>query len=153
MSEQLAGRWQRMLATMIEGVLVPTLTITLVMITGVVEDAEDFTDRWWVAHVLLLAIFSYLLLNGYLLWRYGQTIGKKALGIAIYLAEPGVNNQSQPAPIWRLVFIRALFFPLLFVGIVPWFSPIPLLDQIFIFGKKRRCLHDYVSGTVVLKKP
>lgn len=152
MTDQFAARWQRLLATMIDGVLVPSLTIFLVMVAGVVEDAEDFTDRWWILHVLGLAVFSYLLLNGYLLWRHGQTIGKKVLGIAIYAAGQTQSEVRQPAPLWRLICIRALFFPLLFIAIVPWFAPPALLDQLFIFGKRRRCLHDYVSGTVVLKK-
>lgn len=152
MTDQLAARWQRLLATMIDGVLVPSLTIFLVMVAGVVEDAEDFTDRWWILHVLGLAVFSYLLLNGYLLWRHGQTIGKKVLGIAIYAAGQTQSEDIKPASLWRLVCIRALFFPLLFIAIIPWFAPPALLDQIFIFGKRRRCLHDYVSGTVVLKK-
>ncbi len=152
MNDQLASRWRRLLATMIDAVLVPSLTIFLVMVTGVVEDAEDFTDHWWAVHVLLLAIFSYLFLNGYFLWRDGQTVGKKVLGIAIYASSTFDDGDIQVASLWRLVCVRALFFPLLFIAIIPWFAPIPALDQLLIFGKRRRCLHDYVAGTVVLKK-
>jgi hypothetical protein len=50
-----------------------------------------------------------------------------------------------------MVCIRALFFPLLFVGIIPYFAILPLLDQVFIFGRQRRCLHDWISGTLVVR--
>ena len=148
----LASRWRRLLATMIDGLLVPSPTLVFVLVTGVVEHAEDFVDQWWALHVLGLAIASYLLLNGYHLWRYGQTLGKAVMGIAIVkaqLPDDGVVDRVL-APLWKLVCIRALFFPLLFVGIVPYFTLIPVVDQLFIFGKRRRCLHDWASGTMVI---
>jgi len=153
----LASRWCRLFATAIDAVLVPGLTLFLVMLTGVVEHAEDFVDRWWVFHVLLLGIASYLLLNGYLLWHRGQTLGKALLGIAVVRAPayltglPDGTFEFVPATFWKLVCIRALFFPLLFVGIVPYFTILPLLDQLFIFGRQRRCLHDWISGTLVVR--
>ena len=121
------------------------------------QQNEDFVDRWWVFHVLLLAIASYLLLNGYLLWHRGQTLGKALLGIAVIRTPadltglPDGTFEFVPATFWKLVCIRALFFPLLFVGIVPYFTILPLLDQLFIFGRQRRCLHDWISGTLVIR--
>ena len=56
-----------------------------------------------------------------------------------------------PAPFWKLIFIRALFFPILFFSVVPWLALLPVLDQVLIFGKRRRCLHDLVAGTVVVR--
>ena len=76
----LAGRLRRLVATLIDAILVPSLTLVLVMIAGVVEDAEDYVDYWWIVWVLLLAVVSYLLLNGYGLWRRGQTLGQAGDG-------------------------------------------------------------------------
>ncbi len=149
---ELAGRFQRLIATGIDAILVPGLTIFLVMVFGVVEHAEDFQDRWWVVHVLLLAITSYLLLNGYGLWRSGQTIGKQLLGIAV-VAQAGTEGMAiKPAPIWKLICIRALFFPMLFAIVVPWYTVLPFIDQAMIFGRRRRCLHDLIAGTLVIKQ-
>ncbi len=149
----LAGRFRRLVATLIDMIMVPSLTLVLVMISGVVEDAEDYTNNWWMLWVFVLAIVSYLLLNGYGLWQRGQTLGKKLLGIAIVQATGSENGKyaSAPAPLWKLICLRALFFPLLFVVIVPSFAALPIIDQLFIFGKRRRCLHDLVSGTVVVR--
>lgn len=142
----LAGRMRRLLATGVDAILVPSLTLLLVMIAGVVEDAEDYADLWWVLRVFCLAVTSYLMLNGYSLWRDGQTLGKKLLGIAIVTADGGT-----PAPLWKLICVRALFFPLLFLIVVAWIAPLVIIDQLFIFGKRRRCLHDFAAGTVVVR--
>ena len=91
----LASRGRRLLATTIDAILVPSLTILLVMLTDIVEDAADYADNAWIMHVLLLAIASYLLLNGYTLWRTQQTLGKKIMGIA--MAMGGVS-----LVVWRV---------------------------------------------------
>jgi len=116
----LAGRLRRLVATLLDAVLVPTLTLVLVMITGVIEDAEDYVDYGWIVWVLLLAIASYLLLNGYGLWRSGQTLGKRVMGVAIVPASQVSEGRygRTPAPLWKLICVRALFFPLLFVAVV-----------------------------------
>ena len=152
MSEvQLAGRMRRLLATGVDAVLVPALTMLLIMLTNVMEDAEDYAAPVQiVVSVLALAVISYLLLNGYLLWQRGQTVGKALFGIQI-VGHRGGGPTTTPAAFWRLVCVRALFFPLLFVVVVPWWLLVPLIDQLMIFGKSRRCLHDLVSGTSVVK--
>ena len=149
----LASRWRRLLATGIDAILVPGVTIFLVMLFDVVEQADDFVDRWWTVHVLAIAIGTYLVLNGYTLWQSGQTLGKKIVGIAIIIKQPLANGEYAflPAPFWKLIVIRALFFPLLFVGIIPFLVWVPMLDLISIFGKQRRCLHDYFCSSLVVK--
>ena len=149
----LASRFRRLVATLIDAILVPSLTLVLVMITGVTEDAEDYRDSWWIVWVFLLAVASYLILNGYGLWRGGQTLGKKLMHIAMVPADGVVDGQygHTPAPLWKLICLRSLFFPLLFVVIAPPLTVLPIIDQLFIFGKRRRCLHDLVAGTVVVR--
>ncbi len=99
----------------------------------------------WVLWVFVLAIVSYLVLNGILLWQRGQTIGKALLGIAIVDAKT-----YAVAPFWKLICIRALFFPLMFV-LLPPLILLPLVDLLIIFTNKRRCGHDYVCGTHVIR--
>ena len=148
---ELAGRLRRLFATAVDAVLVPALTLLLIMLTNVMEDAEDYAaPEQIVASVVGLAVVSYLLLNGYLLWRRGQTVGKAVFGIQIVAHRDGAPTAT-PAALWRLVCVRALFFPLLFAVVVPWWLLLPLLDQLLIFGKSRRCLHDLVAGTSVVR--
>ncbi len=96
--------------------------------------------------MLLLGLASYVLLNLWLLWKRGQTVGKAALGIAIMDAKTG----ARPA-LWRL-FVRGLFFPTLYlIVLVPYIALIPVIDQALIFRRDRRCVHDWASGTAVVR--
>ncbi len=164
----LAGRFRRLVATLVDAVLVPALALLLLTITDVMEDADDYANvGLMMLWVFLLAVVAYLILNGYTLWRRGQTLGKWVMGIAIVPASSLLYDSAKndgdahqrayvpapfvPAPLWKLIFIRALFFPLLFMAVVPWVALLPVLDQALIFGKRRRCLHDLVAGTVVVR--
>ena len=142
----LAGRFRRLAAWAVDAALVPTLTILLVMIAGVVEHAEDFSDNFWIFWVLCIAVLSYLILNGYGLFTRGQTIGKRLLGIAIVASSTGDR-----VPFWRLVCVRALFFPISFLLALPPLTVLSLLDQGLIFRSDRRCLHDVIAGTMVIE--
>lgn len=163
-TSELASRTRRLVATLIDMVLVPTLSVALVLVTGATEDAEDYLSLAGLAlSIVGLSIVAYLLLNGISLWRHGQTLGKRLLKIA--LAQPnkmdtGSGNTKIPA-LWRLVCLRALFFPILFfipfLVLAPPFtafwiiSAIACVDQLFIFTKNRRTLHDLLSGTIVVR--
>ncbi len=159
----LAGRFRRLVATLVDAILVPSLSLVLLMITDVMEDAEDYVNvDLMLLWIFLLAIAAYIILNGYTLWHQGQTLGKWLMGIAIvpassHIPDGVVRGGSEgksayvPAPFWKLIFIRALFFPILFFSVVPWLALLPVLDQVLIFGKRRRCLHDLVAGTVVVR--
>ena len=143
----LAGRGRRLVATLIDVLLVPALAIFLMLVTGVLEHAADWSASGMpMLRVFALGVVSYLILNVWLLWQRGQTVGKAIMGIAI------VSNQSEnKAPFWR-VAIRALFFPTLYLIVWPLAAAFPLIDQVLIFGKRRRCGHDYVCGTSVVKR-
>ena len=146
LADQLAGRGRRLVATLIDMILVSALAVLLIMITGVVEHAEDFRNAMWVLYVFLLAVLSYLILNGYWLFTRGQTIGKRLMKIAIV-----DNTSGERAPFWKLIGIRALFFPLLFTVISPFLAWLPIVDQAFVFRKNRRCVHDLAAGTSVIR--
>ena len=162
MSSPLAHPVRRLFATLIDMLLVPVVTLLLVLVTGATEDAEDYANLSGLSlSILGLAVLGYLLLNGYGLFRHGQTLGKKLLGICITVATPSNDGRlsTQPAALWRLIGIRALFFPLLFlipllavtpVFSLPWLIALfPVIDQLLIFTRSRRTLHDYAAKTAV----
>ena len=143
----LAGRGRRLVATLIDALLVPAFAILLMLATGVLEHAQDWAPGGRpILRMVLLGLTSYALLNLWLLWRRGQTVGKALLGIAIVDAKTGAR-----AALWRL-FLRGLFFPTLYlIALPPYAALFPLIDQTLIFRKDRRCGHDWVSGTAVVR--
>lgn len=76
-----AGLARRLLAAVIDLILVLFSTVVLVMLFDVVEDAEDYQSSAWIGWVLLLAVASWLILNGPLLWRRRQSVGRALLGV------------------------------------------------------------------------
>ncbi|MBB3343533.1 RDD family protein [Luteimonas sp. RC10] len=74
----------------------------------------------------------------------GQTWGKRWLGIRI------VTLDGRPVTLARALFAR--YFPLQVVGGIPCLGALAVLVSVcMIFRKDRRCGHDFVAGTRVVK--
>jgi uncharacterized RDD family membrane protein YckC len=85
----------------------------------------------------------FFVLHGLLLYQYGQTIGKKVMGIAIVTLE---NNK--PA-FFQLIAQR--YFSQWIMGMVPVVGIIlRLADVLMVFRKDKRCLHDLIARTKVI---
>ncbi|MBC6428432.1 MAG: RDD family protein [Cellvibrionales bacterium] len=95
-----------------------------------------------VIQISILAFLFFLLAHGYLLHRYGQTIGKRILRIAV------ATLDFQVPPFNRLIALRYLPFRVL--GAIPGLAILTLLNPLFIFRQDRRCLHDHLAGTQVI---
>ena len=94
--------------------------------------------------LLLVEIFTFVLLNGYLLAKRGQTIGKILLQIRIVDFYTG----EVPKLRFSLVMREGGLYLLGFFGILGML--IDFVDKLVIFGESRRCLHDYWAFTKVI---
>jgi uncharacterized RDD family membrane protein YckC len=104
--------------------------------------AEQRDSHWFV----LISLACYLGLwayQAYLRATRGQTIGKRAVGIRIV----SYDDLSNPG-FWRAVGMRDLVPGVIgfFAGLLFW-----TVDHAFIFGSERRCLHDYMAATIVVR--
>lgn len=139
-----AGFGRRLVAAALDFVVVGIAGFVVVIATGAFEDAEDYAGNV-VVRIVAFGFLTYFLVNGLLLWRRSQTVGKAILGLVVVAA--GTDAQ---APLWRLV-ARAPFFLALYGAFLGWPGLLALVDQAFIFGGKRRCLHDLICGTEVVR--
>jgi uncharacterized RDD family membrane protein YckC len=90
-----------------------------------------------------LAVF--LLVHGYFLFTNSQTVGKRLLGIRI---ENFADYRRTPG--WKILLVR--YLPTALLAQIPVLGPfLSLLDIVFIFRKGRRCLHDHLAGTIVMR--
>ncbi|MCY4532326.1 MAG: RDD family protein [Gammaproteobacteria bacterium] len=150
-SGELASRIRRLSATLLDLGLVFCFGLVLLLVTGWLEDAEDFAGGGSSLTIPLLGIMSFLILNGWLLWNYSQTIGKRITGIRIVtqtvISDP--DDEVGKVTFWKLL-IRSVFFLLIFASF-SFFLILVLVDHLWIFGKKKQCLHDLILGTSVIR--
>jgi uncharacterized RDD family membrane protein YckC len=86
---------------------------------------------------------AFFVLHGYLLSRYGQTLGKRILGIAI------VTMDNRVPEFFPLITQRYLTQWL--AGMLPVIGLLlRLIDILAIFRSDRRCIHDHLAKTKVI---
>jgi uncharacterized RDD family membrane protein YckC len=152
LSLPLAGRGERLLAVIIDTVMIVVPSFPVLYLIGYFDSSDNSGD-WMklVAEEVLMSVGFILLfvaINAYPLQKTGQSWGKRMLGIRI------VDLAGRKPELWRLLFLR--YFPTDAVGSIPFIGwPITLLDALMIFRADRRCLHDFIAGTrvVVVERP
>jgi uncharacterized RDD family membrane protein YckC len=136
-----ATRGDRFIAAIIDGVIGIISAIPIFIYV----DFETLTDPTLGLSVMLLTygIIVGLILHGYLLYHYGQTIGKNFMSIRIE------NLDDTKASLSTILFKRMI--PMQVLSIVPVVGQFlsGIVNVLFIFGKDKRCLHDYVAKTKV----
>lgn len=91
-----------------------------------------------------LYVLGVIILDCIWLHRYGQTVGKRMLKIRI------VRTNGERCGLLRVIFARVL--PVGLLGAIPlvgWLFQ--LGDPLLIFREDRRCLHDLIADTMVVK--
>jgi len=142
----LASRGARLGASLVDTVLLMILVYPLALMFGMWDTLLEAPENTLGTQLLsmLLGFAAFILLNGYLLHKNGQTIGKKLLGIRIV----GVDGSS--LPLGRLLALR--YVPQWLVSALPYIGGLLcLVNVLFIFGEERRCIHDRIAGTKVVK--
>lgn len=142
----LATRWQRFWAAIVD-VLVGLVALWLIgTITSWDPFASDADAGLWDTDLMgtLVGFITFAVVHGYLLATRGQTVGKLALGIRI------VRSDGSRASLGRLLGLR--------YGIGSATMAIPavggifgIIDALLIFRQSRRCLHDNIADTIVVK--
>ncbi len=91
----------------------------------------------------LAAIAGIFVYTAVLVYRYGQTIGKRAMGIRV------VRTDGSRVGFGRFIFLRWL--PVTILSMIPLLGyVISLLDVLLIFRENRLCVHDNIADTKVV---
>jgi uncharacterized RDD family membrane protein YckC len=86
----------------------------------------------------------YIAITAYLVYKNGQTMGKKIVGIKV------VRSDRSRASVARIFWLRNFVNGL--PGAIPYVGNLyQLVDALFIFGESRQCIHDKIADTVVVK--
>ena len=159
---QLAGRGARLAARIIDGIItsVPFFivlpgilalmaTVASLDESGMSEDEIAYQLGLIVAQSgmatnILIALGSWIviaIIQIVLLTQNGQTIGKKLLGVKIVMHDTGKNGGFVPNVLLR-AFVNGL------LSAIPFYK---LVDVLFIFREDKRCVHDLIAKTSVVK--
>jgi uncharacterized RDD family membrane protein YckC len=116
----------------------PGMQRTAFAVWGVIAS----TGGWFYVGVLWVVVM--LIINGVLAYRNGQSIAKKLLGIK------DVRTDGSRASFARIFWLRNVVnSAITFVPLVG--SLYGLIDVLFIFGSAKRCIHDYIADTIVIR--
>ena len=142
--EGLAGRGARLAAYLIDWALVGIVAGLIGYYAGLWERLMQ-QDTEAVVWLGVIGMVVYAVINGRLLANRGQTVGKLAAAVRIVDA-----RTREIVPFWKSFGLRVVVIQAL--ASVPAVGAIfSLVDVLFIFGERRRCLHDHLAGTVVIR--
>ena len=95
---------------------------------------------------LFIVYFLLMYIQVLFLVKSGQSIGKKLLKIRI----SQFHNPNETPGFFKIIILRIVINDLIYL--IPIIGLIYLvLDYGFALSKSRRCIHDYIAGTVVTK--
>ncbi|KAB0300501.1 RDD family protein [Vibrio fortis] len=156
---KVASRWSRFWAWFIDGLVACALMIPLFYFEPT-RNLMFSNDVLGLVSTYVFSAFLYLLCHGYLLHKYGQTIGKNVFEIAMFS-----TDSHQPLSLSKFFFMRWVPFSLIILParlyeIFPTEELFKLLSLLailvaavnilLIFGKQKRCLHDRFAGSLVV---
>jgi len=136
-----ATRGDRFLSALIDGFIGIFAAIPVFMYI----DLDELSNPTLSLSLSMLAyglVVSFIL-HGYLLYHYGQTIGKNFMSIRI-------ENLDDTKAELSTIFLKRIL-PMQVLSIIPFGGQFVsgLVNPMLIFGKEKRCLHDYVAKTKV----
>lgn len=100
------------------------------------------TGGWFYLGLLWMVIM--LIINGILAYQNGQSIAKKWLGIK------DVRTDGSRASFPRIFWLRNVLN--ICISFIPLVGGLyGLIDSLFIFGSAKRCVHDYIADTIVVR--
>ncbi|MDB9741832.1 RDD family protein [Akkermansiaceae bacterium] len=146
-AEQLASRWARLGASVLDGLIMSLITLPIMYFTGGLDgifDPEYKPSLLYQMAMAVIGIIVFVALNLKFLMSNGQTIGKRILNIQIVDL-----NGNLPTLKKNLLKRYATYFlpaQIPFAG-----SVFSLANVLFIFRKDCRCIHDLAGGTKVIK--
>ncbi len=142
----LASRWARLGASIIDSIIMMLVLVPIMYFTGGFDGMMEGREPGFIYMfgMGILSLVIYLVINYRFLVANGQTIGKKVLEIKIVDL-----NGNLPVFQPQLLIRYAVY---LLPGQIPFVGQLfSLINVLFIFSAEKRCIHDLVAKTKVVK--
>ena len=144
-SPNLASRWARLGGALIDALISLVVILPMMLLMGILADMYAGLPMTFNQQIIVFVVgwSFFLVINGYLLYTRGQTVGKLIVKTKI------VDLNGNLPGFGKLFLLRYIVFGLL--------SQLPvvgglfaLVNALFIFREDHRCLHDHLAGTRVV---
>ncbi|GAB5557895.1 MAG: hypothetical protein SchgKO_21080 [Schleiferiaceae bacterium] len=153
---ELASRGSRLAAAIVDSIILMPISFFVMYfyldISYYLEqsDSDEFLemlmgfDFYDTLLVSLPSILGYIVINYFTMEKYGQSLGKRLLNIKMVTLEDDLPS-IRSLVVERYLLIQG-------IGMVPGVGGLfALVDVLLIFGKERRCIHDIIARTKVVK--
>jgi uncharacterized RDD family membrane protein YckC len=140
-----ASLGKRLQAMIIDVVIMMMCIFPFAQSQGIMEIAEQqgTIPAELALKLVIFQLMMFFVLHGFLLHQYGQTIGKRIIGIAI------VTLDNQKPALVPLILQR--YGSQWLMGMVPVIGILlRLADVLAIFRADKRCIHDHIAKTKVI---
>ncbi|MBN1788612.1 MAG: RDD family protein [Sedimentisphaerales bacterium] len=148
-SSQLASRWQRLGGAVVDTIIAMVVTLPVMAMFGMFSGCATESGAGCglgLGKQLIVFVYYYIVflaVHGYLLSKYGQTVGKKVAGTKI------VDMDGNILPLAKVVGMRYMIVGI--ICMIPVIGAIfGLVNVLFIFKEDKRCIHDLIAGTRVV---
>jgi uncharacterized RDD family membrane protein YckC len=151
-----ATRLSRLGAVLLDGLIftipfIPSYAAAVSVMTHMRPNPYNYVAVWsamassgmWF-YLALLINLALIVLTTVLVYRNGQTIGKKLVGIKV--ARTDGSRASLARIFWLRYLLNSVIMYVPFLGGIYF-----LVDSCMIFGEQRRCCHDYIADTIVIR--
>ena len=147
---ELADRGTRLGASLLDSLITGIPAVVLAFGLCALVGLKFWVPRHGVENLVFALITSVVILgvelaiNGVLLARHGQSVGKRICGIKIVKQDGSLPTLFDSFVKRRCVMVAIYDIP--FVGGLS-----SIIDVLLIFRESHRCLHDELAGTLVIK--
>lgn len=142
----LASRWARLGGSIIDSLVLMIAFIPVALYLGVFDEANLGKEPGFLQSLMMSVsmIVFFFIVNTKFLMSDGQTIGKKIVGTRI------VPMDDSELSFTRHILARyAVFF---LPGQIPVIGQLfSIVNVLFVFRSDKRCIHDLVGNTQVIK--
>jgi uncharacterized RDD family membrane protein YckC len=139
-----ASRVSRLLAFIVDDIL--AFIVVMCFWFFIIKRITPLSEHLTVLQkslIVLSFLIQYVLINGYLLHKKGQTIGKCIFKIKI------VGKNGQHVSLFRISLLR--YFPFTIMSTIPVVSLMCPINVLCIYRKSKYCLHDDIANTKVIR--
>ncbi len=146
---ELATLGQRFLGALIDGFLLLIIVLAIAIGLGILLvilefDVERFEETFLSEIIgFVIGFSSFLALQGYFLYARCQTIGKMVMKTRI------VGDDGAWVPFGRMIMRR--YLPFYVISAIPIIKFLAFVEVLFVFGEERKCLHDRMAETKVIR--